>query len=131
MSDETIHNVELTCRKSDGMDDWYVIERKNHDGRVWMEQVSDIGFSLRSSARLGNADIEGSAFEMQAIAQAIKAKDQANFRRCAVYVRDDGMVEMFSPRNSDGPSIVPYARAEALAEEILAALPLEQKTENE
>jgi hypothetical protein len=120
MSDKIIYDVELACRKSDGMTDWYVIERKHHDGREWFERTGSNSFSLRTSARIGNADIEGSGAEMKAIARAIKDRREARFRRCAVRVRDDGNVEMSSPRNSHGPSLVPYARATVLADEILA-----------
>ena len=46
--------MKLILLKTDVLDDWYVIERAEHDGRVWSEPVPgrpDVAV-LRSSARL-------------------------------------------------------------------------------
>lgn len=113
----------LTLVKSDCIEDWYLIERAEHDGREWFEQTGPNTFALRMSARLGNADIEGSAAEMRAIAKAIREHDYTSFRRCAVDARSTKKPTRFwSPRNSIGRGEVPYADALALAEEIDRAL---------
>lgn len=107
----------LTLRKSDGLDDWYVIERAEHDGRRWMEKT-DYGFALHTSARFSdNADVEGDGAEMLAVAAAIEARGEYDAKRCAVRV-DGDRVEFWSPRNSESPGVVTLAVADALAAEI-------------
>ncbi len=112
-------DVELTCKKSDVLSDWYVIERKHHDGREWWEPTGPNSSSLRLSSRIGNATIEGTLAEMQELARAIKEGKQIDFRRCAAEVTPLG-VYLESPRNSEVPTLVTLASATALADEILA-----------
>lgn len=110
--------MRLTVRKSDRLDDWWVIERAEHDGRKWMERT-EYGMALRCSSRFSDADVEGTAAEMLAIADAIKSRGGAAFGRCSVEV--DGDVARFnSPRNSMEDGECTLAEADELAAEILA-----------
>lgn len=124
-------DVALMCRKCEGMTDWYLIERAEHDGREWLEPFKDgYGGSLQCSSRIGNADIEGSLADMVALAMAIKltpafgvdAATAVSFKRCAVKATADGVL-LWSPRNSDEPTLVTKERALALADQILAITP--------
>jgi hypothetical protein len=90
--------MKLTIRKSDALDDWYVIERAEHDGRSWLEPTQ-YGVAFQCSARISDADVEGYASEMLAIADAIEAGTVARFKRCAVDATSD-VVRFWSPRNS-------------------------------
>lgn len=106
----------LTLRKTDFGDDWYIIEWAEHDGREWIEWGSG-GGSFRRSARVSDADVEGTLAEMVVIAQAIKDRSVTTFRRCAVDARD-ARVMFWSPRNSTSAESVSLAVAVALAVEI-------------
>lgn len=66
--------VKLTLRKSEWLDDWYVVELAEHDGRQFLEQVGPRAFALRCSARLSDADIEGTVEEASALATEIRAQ---------------------------------------------------------
>ncbi len=55
-------------------DDWYLIERAEHDGRVWLEPMGPGAMALCCSSRISDADVEGSREEMLAIAQAIEER---------------------------------------------------------
>ena len=113
-------SIPLALRKSDDLDDWYLIERRDHDGRTWMEWQSHNVVALRTSARFSdNADVEGSAEEVLAIADAIEARGEYRAKRCAVKV-DGDRVYFESPRNSQEPGVVTLA--DALAAEIRATL---------
>jgi hypothetical protein len=129
--------MKLILLKTDVLDDWYVIERAEHDGRVWSEPVPgrpDVAV-LRSSARFSDADVEGTAEEMRAIARAIRERQQVSFRRCAVDARiaDAGRsgrpvyealaaavtrVRFWSPRNSQTPGSTTFEEALELAVQI-------------
>ena len=104
----------------DSMEDWFLIERAEHDGSSWMEPYDfngSRGFSFMTSARITNADIEGTSGEMLDIAQAIRDRTEAGARRCAVKV-DGDRAELWSPRNSSFRASVPLSVADALAEQI-------------
>ena len=117
--DSTIKiDVALTLRKSENLDDWFVIERKEHDGRMWLEPI-EFGRALRCSARISDADVEGDAKEMQLIAEAIETRCSFLARRCAVRIEGD-CAYFWSPRNSLRKAAVPLAVADALASEIRA-----------
>ena len=121
--------MKLTLRKSDSRDDWHVIEQAEHDGRLWMERIGENGAALRTSARFSDADVEGMAVEMRALAQAIRVRTNRAFKRCAVGFVGDA-VDFWSPRNSTEPGRVSLADADALADEIdrvLGAGPLPKK----
>jgi len=113
--------MKLKLVKSEGMDNWYRIERAEHDGRQWLERTGPHQMALRCSSRFSDADVEGTAFEMRAIAQAIKARRAERFKRCAVTI-DGESVAFESPRNSTVPGIVTLAEADELAHAILAEL---------
>lgn len=95
--------MKIELRKSDGLDDWYTIERAVLFGRI------------------SNADIEGSAEEMLALARAIKARGSASFKRCAVLC---GLRFAYfcSPRNSTRDASVSLEDADEFADRVIAAL---------
>lgn len=103
----------LVIRKSEWLDDWYLIERAEHDGREWMEKVEG-GMALRKSSRISDADVEGSAAEMLAIADAIDKRTAFYAKRCAVNAEED-QVRFWSPRNSTRPGKSSRDAADALA----------------
>lgn len=116
--------TKLTLRKCEGMGDWYVIERDEAPGthREWMEPM-EYGASFMSSARLSDADVEGTGREMLDIADAIDARRDESHKRCAVEFRHDG-VYFRSPRNSSrDPEPVTIDDADALAKLIRATVP--------
>ncbi len=115
-------DVALALRACEGMDDWYVIERAEHDGRMWLEP-HEYGAALMTSARLGDADVEGPAADMRAIATAIETRAMFHGTRCRVVVDVAAQRAMFdSPRNSSRAAWVPLARADVLAAEIRVRL---------
>jgi hypothetical protein len=118
-------DIHCTIRKSDWLADWYVIERKEHGGREWLERIGPGALAFCRSARLGNADIEGTGEEMRAIASAIIAGEAAGFTRCAVSPRPDGFA-LWSPRNSIGKTVISKDCALELAEETLKTVPTEE-----
>lgn len=105
------------------LDDWWLIERAEHDGRSWLERTGSHSSALRCSSRFSDADVEGSGFEMLEIARAIKGRRDQYFKRCAVSFQGDG-VHFRSPRNSQKDGVVTIAEADALADEILATVKL-------
>lgn len=117
-------DIELVCRKSDALDDWYVIDRKVHDGTSELRQGRHGGLSFFMSSRISDADVEGRAAEMLAIADAIDADGSVSFRRCAVDCVADGF-EFYSPRNSTVDGCTSAACAKRLAvniREVVASL---------
>jgi hypothetical protein len=108
----------IACVKSESLDDWWLIERAQHDGAMWLEPCRG-GASLMTSARITNADIEGTSDEMLAIAHAIEQGESISFRRCAA-VRVGLGYALSSPRNSMYAAIVPLLSAQALARDIRA-----------
>jgi hypothetical protein len=115
----------LTLRKSAWIDDWYVIERVEHDGREWIESREEDGVtygSLMKSSRISDACVEGTAVEMLGIAEAIEARGSYSAKRCMVRVVDGDKAMFMSPRNSRVPGFVPLAVADALAAQIRKVL---------
>lgn len=112
-------DIECVCRKSEHLDDWYVVERAEHDGHEWYEETEPGGFSLHLSSRISNADVEGSGSEMLAIADAIDAESDLRFYRCAVRVQH-GRALLWSPRNSSQgkAGVISLACAKRLAQSI-------------
>lgn len=108
---------ELTCRKFAVLDDWYVIERQDHDGRYWTEQREDGASVLCCSSRITDADIEGNCNAMARIADAIDNNGKFSAPRCAVDATGSH-VFLMSPRNSTYAAIVPKDKAAALAARI-------------
>lgn len=113
----------LTLHKSEHMEDWYIIERAVHDHKQWMEKT-EYGHALRCSSRISDGDVEGPAYEMNAIARAIMNKGYFSAKRCAVNVdKRTNTAEFWSPRNSRKRASVPLAVAEELAALILKEIP--------
>ena len=106
--------MRLTIRKSDFMTDWYIIERAEHDGRVWLEKIDEHAMAVRMSSRFSDADVEGTRDEMIELAKAIENRSDVSFRRCAVEMRGES-VAFWSPRNSTHDGVVPYTDALELA----------------
>lgn len=113
--------MKLTIRPCESLGDWYVIERAEHDGRVWFEETGPNSMSLRASARFSDADVEGTRAEMLMIADAIQFRTSASFRRCSVDATAEP-VRFNSPRNSQVDGTCSLAEADELAEEILRIL---------
>lgn len=102
------------------IDDWWVIQKAEHDNKSWLEEREDQLGSyefVMYSHRFSDADVEGPSCEMLEIAQAIECTDSAHFRRCAVSVVCD-RVFFWSPRNSQSSGECTLAEAEELAKEI-------------
>ncbi len=101
--------------------DWYCIERAEHDGREWEEnRISDgwhITYYMRS-ARICNADVEGTLQEMVDLAYAIRKRRDEDYKRCCVEFVGDGF-RLNSPRNSnDEWAYVSLEEADDLASQI-------------
>lgn len=120
--------MKCTVNKSDNMGDWWTIDRAEHDGRHWMERT-EYGMALMCSSRLGNADIEGTAAEMLAIAAAIERGESESFRRCAAKHTADGYL-MSSPRNSLEPTLITHDEAKELAADIRAKVTIPASDES-
>jgi hypothetical protein len=116
--------MKLTINKP-GDEDWYLIERAEHDGRTWVETVMVGGhpcMSFMTAARFSDADVEGSAEEMRDIATAIETRSTESHKRCGVDATGDP-VKFRSPRNSQRDGECTLVEADALAAQIRALLP--------
>jgi hypothetical protein len=112
--------MKITIKKRDDMDDWYTIEKADHDGSYGM-RPTQYGFAMTYSGRISNADVEGTAAEMLSIAEAIEKRGEVSHTRCEVRV--EGQRAYFcSPRNSTCDGVVSLAEADELAAEIRALL---------
>ena len=112
--------MKLALRKSDSMEDWYLIERAEHGGAMEMRRCEDgHGYYLWCESRISNADVEGGFDEMRAIANAIRDRSEVGFERCAVRVEGD-RVFFCSPRNSTEDGECSLAEADDLAAQIEA-----------
>lgn len=118
--------MKLTITKSEGMGDWYLIERAEHDGRTWLEPMNLGGGSscmaFMTAARFSDADVEGSAEEMRDIATAIENRSTESHKRCGVDATGDP-VKFRSPRNSQRDGECTLAEADELAALIRSMLP--------
>lgn len=113
--------MKLVLTKSDSLDDWYLVERAEHEGRQWLEPTGPNTMKFMDSARISDACVEGTAEEMVELAKAVKARGAASFGRCAVRV--NGETAYFcSPRNSTRDGEVPLTDAEEFADKVLALL---------
>jgi len=114
--------MRIKLETSEWIDDWYLIVRAEHDGRFWWEETGPNSERLMSSERLSpEACIEGTANEMLSIADAIKSRGSAIFKRCAVRVKDD-IAYFCSPKNSEHDSAIPLVEADAFAEQVFKEL---------
>lgn len=122
--------MKLTIRKSDVLDDHYLIERAEHDGREWNDRrtfawvTCSVFCASRRLCGIGgfSADIEGSAQEMLDIAQAIRSRGAERFKSCSVDARNEPVL-FGSPRNDNGEhGETTLAEADDLADQIEAML---------
>lgn len=116
MNDET----KITLVKSDCLDDWYTIEKSNHDHKEWFEEI-DGALHFMHSGRISDACVEGTEKEMLAIADAIRSRKSVCFRRCAVRV-DGDYAYFWSPRNSAREAKIPIENADEFAKQCFDAI---------
>ena len=119
--------MELTIVKSGYIDNWYVIERAEHDGREWTVRKGPNAYGLQCSSRFSDADVEGYGEEMVVVADAIDARSSASFKRCAVDVNGE-QVRFWSPRNSRMDGVVSYEEAAQLSKKIREVVKLAPAT---
>lgn len=105
-----------------GMDDWYCIERAEHDGHQWMEQVSANGYVFRRSARVSDADVEGTGEQMLSLARAVLDGGGESHKRCAVRALANDSFAFRSPRNSRAEAVVSGDHARAWARDVINRL---------
>lgn len=118
--------TDLRLRRCEGFEDWWTIERAVHSGECRTDRLTDeyrTFLAHWTAARLGSGytDIEGPAQEMREIAEAIKARLDVSFKRCAVEWLPNGAL-LWSPRNSRHPVLITHAQADALAQEIMRSV---------
>ena len=98
-------------------ENWYVIEKVCHEHKDGFTQVKENHFRYFNTARISDADVEGTSSQLKRIAQAIKEGKEYREKRCAVYC-DGDKVLLWSPRNSNRKAEVPRHRALELADRI-------------
>ena len=98
-------------------EDWYTIERADHDGRIWLERTGPNSSAIRCSSRFSDADVEGTTEHMLGIAKAIRERGEYSAKRCSVLI-SDGKAHFCSPRNSRIDGVVSVAEADELADQI-------------
>lgn len=113
--------------KSDCIEDWYMIEKAEHEHRTWWEDTGPNSVKMCDSARISDACVEGTGAEMLGIARGIKSRTRTEFKRCAVEfyypISDEGPYAHFwSPRNSREEGVVSLAEADELADQIIEML---------
>lgn len=114
--------MKLKLNHCDSLGDWYTIERAEHDGREWDEEVEEDCYRFMMSARLSpEACIEGDSREMRVVAHAIERRGSASFKRIAVRF-ESGEFYFRSPKNSDHEVAIPVEDADDLAAQIFAEL---------
>lgn len=114
--------MKIKLVKFDYLANWYTIERADHANKSWLEEDKDGNLSSRYSGRIGDADVEGPAGEMVGIAEAIRKRGKAEYKRCAVEVFGK-TVEFWSPRNSRRRVRCSIEEADELASQIERELP--------
>ncbi len=108
--------IKLTISKG-SFDDWWVLERIEHDNKTWNEPM-EYGSRYCMSRRLEKTtDIEGPAREWSAIRKAILDETTISFTRCSIEHRKQGFL-IESPRNSQEPILISASSAIYLANEI-------------
>ena len=113
--------MKIKLEKSDWLEDWYTIEKAEHNHAAWLQPIAGNGLTFMHSGRISDACVEGTAQEMLAIAQAIKDRGAVDFRRCAVRVKN-GTAYFCSPRNSLEDAEIPLADADEFAEQVFSML---------
>lgn len=114
--------MKLAFIQAEGFDDWYTIERAEHNHTSWIEPMPGVPYarSYQHSGRISDACVEGPLSEMVSLAQAIEDKTKEDFKRCAVDARSEP-VRFWSPRNSERQGEVSYEDALDLAQQIRRA----------
>lgn len=107
----------LILVKSEFLDNWYVIERAEHEGIERADQVGPNSYTLFCSSRISDADVEGHLDQMVALADAIESSGSVSFKRCAVRIENDRAF-FWSPRNSRREGETSLACALELAKQI-------------
>lgn len=107
----------LVCVQQEPLGNFYTIERQNHPRRTWIDDGT-----LRDTARISDADVEGTSAEMLTIAAAIRVRGRYTAKRCAVDATVSDGVRLWSPRNSQVAALVTYTAADALGLAIETAL---------
>ena len=114
--------MKITLDTSGILSDWYNIVRSEHDGREWYESTGPNCSRYMCSERLSpEACIEGNAEHMLGIAEAIKARGRASFKRCAVRVEGE-FAYFCSPKNSEHEVAIPLVDADEFAAQIFAKI---------
>jgi hypothetical protein len=98
-------------------DQWFQIEKADHDNVEKLVQVGPGSWSFYRSARISDSSVEGNIHEMKELANAILSNCEAVHYRCAVSTHCDGFV-FWSPRNSSYVGWVTADVAIALAKKI-------------
>ena len=115
--------MKIKLKKSfpDEDDDWYSIVRKEYIPTDWWEQFEPNTQIYCNSERLvpNDACIEGTKEEMITIAEAIKNKESASFKRCAARYNGTTGFYFYSPRNSQHEAFIPFEEALEFANEVL------------
>lgn len=113
--------MKIKLNKCEDLGDWYTIIRQEHEGKEWLDPIGNNGFQYMNSERISDACVEGTAFEMIEIAQAIKSHSFASFKRCAVSVEGNS-VSFYSPRNSTMDGVTTLEEADEFANQVLSEL---------
>jgi hypothetical protein len=117
------HEGDVKLRKSEHMDDWYVIEKAEHEHTSHWDRVGPNAFSLSCSSRISDACVEGPLAHMAGIAKAVRYRGRYFERRCAVDATGREVL-IWSPRNSTVIGSITHSAARGLAgqiEELLQA----------
>jgi len=100
------------------IDDWFTIEHAVHEGKHAMEQIPGMrGIRLTYTGRISDADVEGTAADMRAIAAAIRERGEYITKRCMVDATGERAL-FSSPRNSMRSASVSLDAADTLATQI-------------
>jgi hypothetical protein len=109
--------MKIILEKCGISEDWYSIVRAEHDGREWYENNGNYTQYMLSKRLVPNACIEGNSYEMKELAKAIRSRTDLSFKRCAVKFVE-GVVYLYSPKNSTAPGIVSIEEVDELAIQI-------------
>lgn len=118
--------MKILLNKVEDMDDWYTIIRAEHEGKEWIEKISEYHSVYRNSERLddkGQASIEGCGEHIVGVAIAIKNKSAVIFKRIAVaYSAINYGFYFWSPKNSERKVLISVEDAEDLMRQIFEKL---------
>jgi hypothetical protein len=118
--------AEVKCVRCEWMDDWFVIELVEHPGLAGFMRDGEHSMSFYSSARVSDACVEGTSYEMLALATAIEKRESESFKRCAAIKCNDTYL-LSSPRNSTRDGVITLVEADKLAASIRAVVGEEGK----